>query len=182
MIEVQGLDEVRIRPAAANDLEGLVRIYNHYVVNTHITFDVTPFSVEQRRAWFDRFSGSGPHRLMVAEVDARPVGYASSGKFAAKPAYDRSVETTIYLAPAFVGRGIGHRLYGALLEALDATPGVHRAYGGVALPNPKSIALHERLGFKPAGTFHSVGFKLGRYWDVRWYERPLAGDASLDEA
>jgi phosphinothricin acetyltransferase len=166
-------NEARIRHAARGDLPELVRIYNHYVSATHITFDTVEFSVDQRRAWFDRFSRSGIHRLLVAEVDSRPVGYASSQEFRAKPAYHPSVETSIYLDPEFVGRGLGRLLYTALLETLQAEGGAHRAYGGIALPNPGSVALHERLGFRPIGTFREVGLKFGRYWDVSWYEKEL---------
>jgi phosphinothricin acetyltransferase len=169
------LETPHVRPAEPRDLAELVRIYNHYVATTHITFDTQPFTVEGRRPWFEGFAASGPHRLLVAELDDRPIGYASSRPFAAKPAYHRSVETTIYLDPGFTGRGIGSRLYVALLDALGSEKDVHRAYAGIALPNPGSIALHERCGFAPAGTFREVGFKFGRYWDVRWYEKDVSG-------
>ena len=169
--EVGGLSAARIRPAEERDLPDLVRIYNHYVTTTHITFDIEAFSVDQRRPWFEGFAGCGPHQLLVAAIDERPVGYASTRDFRAKAAYDRSVETTIYLDREFLGRGIGPLLYGALLERIGSEPEVHRAYAGIALPNPTSISLHERLGFKLVGTFHEVGFKFGRYWDVSWYEK-----------
>lgn len=168
----------RIRPAEQEDLPELVRIYNHYVTTTHVTFDTEAFTVDQRRPWFERFSESGPHRLLVAELAHQPVGYASSGEFRAKPAYGQSVETTIYLDPAFIGRGIGQRLYAALLDSIRSEEGVHRAYGGIALPNPGSIALHEGLGFSLVGTFREAGFKLGKYWDVSWYEKDLSGSRS----
>jgi phosphinothricin acetyltransferase len=176
-----GRDETRIRPARAGDLPELVRIYNHYVATTHITFDTEPFSEEGRRPWLDSFSLRGPHRLFVATLGERPVGYASSSGFRPKPAYGRSVETTIYLDPDFAGRGIGRALYEHLLEALGGEPSVHRAYAGIALPNAASVALHERLGFALVGTFREVGFKLGKYWHVSWYEKefpdPRGGEA-----
>jgi phosphinothricin acetyltransferase len=165
---------IRIRSAHQDDLPELVRIYNHYVMATHITFDVEPFSIAERRIWFDGFSLDGPHRLLVADVDARTAGYASSKEFRAKPAYRMSVETTIYLDPLFVGRGVGKTLYGALLEALQAEPQVHRAYGVIALPNPASVALHEQLGFRLVGTLWEVGYKFGKYWDVSWYEKEMS--------
>ena len=167
-----------IRAGEERDLADLARIYNHYIVTTPITFDTQVFTVEQRRPWFDDFATSGPHRLFVAEISDRAVGYASSRQFRAKPAYDQSVETTIYLDPDFVGRGIGPRLYGVLLEAIRSEASVHRACGGITLPNPGSIALHERIGFSPVGTFREVGFKFGRYWDVRWYEKDVSGQNS----
>ncbi len=163
-----------IRPAREQDLPALTRIYNHYVANTHITFDTQPFTVAQRRPWLDAFSLRGPHRLFVATLAERPVGYASSSPFRAKPAYAKSVETTIYLDPDFVGQGLGRSLYAHLLDAIRIEPSVHRAYGGVALPNPVSIALHRHLGFDPVGTFREVGFKFERYWHVTWHEKDLS--------
>jgi phosphinothricin acetyltransferase len=163
-----------IRTAERRDLPELVRIYNHYVLTTWVTFDTREFSVADRLPWFEAFAPTGPHRLLVAERDGRPIGYASSRPFAQKPAYASSVETTIYLDPAFVRQGLGEPLYTALLEVLQSEAGVHRAYGGIALPNPGSIALHERLGFRRAGTYREVGFKLGGYRDVSWYEKDVS--------
>ena len=166
----------RVRPADEHDLPALVDIYNHYVGTTHITFDTEPFAADDRRSWFASFSPTGPHRLLVADVDRKPVGYASSGWFRAKPAYVPTVETTVYLDPAYVGRGIGRQLYGTLLDELRDEPMARRAYAGIALPNPESIALHERLGFRFVGTFHETGFKFERYVDVSWFERGLTDD------
>ena len=164
---------MQIRNARADDLSPLLEIYNHYVVHTHITFDVDPQTLDERRVWLSGFSDSGRHRLLVAESDDRVIGYASSGRFRTKPAYDSSVETTIYLATDATGAGIGKALYGRLLEILEAEAGVHRAYGGVAVPNEASIALHEALGFERVARFGEVGFKFERYWDVVWFERAL---------
>ncbi|UCE03166.1 MAG: N-acetyltransferase [Candidatus Latescibacterota bacterium] len=163
----------RIRSAVDADLPDLVRIYNHYVVHSHVTFDTHPFAVEARESWFRGFAPSGPHRLLVAEIDDEISGYASSGSFRAKPAYRTSVETTVYLAPERVQRGVGPALYAALLGELEAEGEVHRAYAGIALPNPASIALHTRLGFTLVGTFREVGFKFGKFWSVSWYEREI---------
>ena len=160
-----------IRLAHPEDLPELVDIYNHYVTGTHITFDTRPFTVGERTPWFESFAESGPHRLLVAEVDSQLVGYATSSPFRSKPAYSQSVETTVYVHPSFLGRRIGSALYGALLESLVNEKTAHRAYAGIALPNQASVALHERLGFNLVGTFREVGFKFGRYWDVSWYEK-----------
>ena len=169
------MSDLQIRSATAGDLDGLNRIYNHYVTNSHVTFDTRPITVDERRSWFERFSVSGPYRLLVAAADSDIVGYASSSHFRPKQAYLTSVETTVYLDPLYLGRGLGRRLYGELLEALAGDPRVHRAYGGIALPNPASVALHERFGFRPVGTFEQVGHKFDRFWDVRWYEKDLSG-------
>jgi phosphinothricin acetyltransferase len=164
---------MRIREARPEDLPRLLEIYNHYVEHTHCTFDTELISLEARHHWFDSFSETGPYRLFLAESNGQVEGYASSGQFRKKTAYARSVETSIYLAPDHCGVGTGRALYAHLLEALEEEPTVHRAYGGVALPNQASITLHQQLGFKRVGTFSEVGFKLGRYWDVAWFERTL---------
>jgi len=166
-------DKVIIRPAQIDDLPALVRILNHYVTTSHVTFDTEPYAVAQRRGWFDGFSQAGPYRLLVAEACASLVGYASSSVFRAKPAYRTSVETTVYMDPEFVGRGLGAALYGALFEALQKEPRVHRAYGVIALPNPASVSLHLRLGFRLVGTLSEAGFKSDRFWDVSLYERAV---------
>src|SRR4051794_16812567 len=163
---------VTVRPGRLDDLPALTDVYNHYVETSNATFDVTPFTVEARRAWFDHYSPTGPHRLLVADRGGEVLGYATSSPLRPKPAYDTSVETTIYCRPDAVGLGLGRRLYDALLTSL-AGEDLHRAYAGVALPNDASVALHEALGYVALGTYREVGRKFGRYWDVRWFERPL---------
>jgi phosphinothricin acetyltransferase len=167
-----------VRPAAEDDLEAINDIYNHFVAETHITFDVEPVSMEDRREWFGHYAESGRHRLMVAVDGDGVAGFASSSRFRPKPGYLTSVETSVYLAPEMVGKGIGSRLYGELFKAIEGED-VHRAYAGIALPNPASIALHEKFGFKRVAHFTEQGRKFGRYWDVAWFEKPLqgAGDA-----
>ncbi len=162
----------RIRSGHEGDLEELTRIYNHYVVETPITFDIDPITVDQRRDWLHAHPQQGPHRLLVAEEEGKVVGYASSSAFRPKLAYLTSVETSVYLAPEYGGRGLGTRLYAALFEVL-ATEDVHRAYAAVTVPNEASFKLHDRFGFKPAGVHREVGRKFGRYWDVAWFEKEM---------
>ncbi|MEU8591767.1 N-acetyltransferase family protein [Streptomyces sp. NPDC048664] len=168
------LAEVQVRPGVESDLEALTDIYNHYVLTTPITFDTAIFTSEERRPWLLSHLEDGPYRLMVADSrDSQQIhGYATSSPFRAKPAYATSVEVTVYLAPGATGRGVGTLLYEALFAAL-ATEDVHRAYAGIAQPNAASARLHERFGFRPAGTYREVGRKFGRYWDVCWYEKEL---------
>jgi len=161
-----------VRPGRLDDLPALTAVYNHYVETSNATFDVRAFTVDERLAWFDTYAEHGPHRLLVAELDGALLGYATSSPLRAKPAYDTSVETTIYLHPDARGRGIGQHLYGSLLEVLRGQD-LHRAYAGIALPNHASVRLHQALGYEPIGTYHEVGRKFGRYWDVQWFERAL---------
>jgi phosphinothricin acetyltransferase len=162
-----------IRPGRVEDLDQLVRILNHYIVNSHVTFDTEPFDVTAREVWFRTFKPTGRYRLFVADDEGTVAGYASSVPLRAKPAYDTSVETSIYLDPDHTGRGLGIRLYRALLDALEHED-VHRAYAGIALPNPGSVSLHEALGFRHVGTFDEAGRKLDRYWSMGWWERHFA--------
>ena len=164
-----------IRPGESGDLARLVEIYNYYIVETHFTFDTEPFAVGGRTQWFNQFSGSGPYRMLVAEQDDVVVAFASSTQFKPKAAYSTSVETSIYIDQGQTGQGMGLALYAELLEALVDEPSVHRAYGGTALPNPESIALHKRLGFTLVGTYREVGFKFDQYWDVSWFEKDVSG-------
>jgi phosphinothricin acetyltransferase len=162
-----------IRPARAGDLPSLVEIYNHYVTQTPITFDIEPVSVEQRRPWLEQFAASGRHRLLVAESSGLLVGYAGTHPFRTKQAYETTVETTIYCAAGAEGQGIGRALYAALFAGLHGED-IHSFIAGITLPNPASIALHERFGFTLSGTMHAVGRKFGSYWDVGWYEKVQA--------
>lgn len=164
--------DLTIRAASREDLPALTAIYNHYIVNTAITFDIEPYGVEQRVPWFEQFAGSGRYRLFVALEAGTLVGYAGSGPFRPKRAYETSVETTIYCAPHATGRGIGTRLYTVLFDALKGED-VHRALGGITQPNEASMALHRRFGFIEVAYFTENGRKLGRYWDVAWLEKHL---------
>lgn len=166
-----------IRPAVEKDFPAIIALYNHYIVSTPITFDIEPYTLDSRRAWFEQFSNTGRHRLIVTEEDDEVLGYAASMIFRHKAAYDPSVETSIYLLPKACGRGLGHRLYAALFDAL-AGEDIHRAYAGITLPNPASVALHKMLDFHLCGTFTQVGRKFDRYWDVTWYEKSLKNTSS----
>ncbi|MEV0206889.1 N-acetyltransferase family protein [Streptomyces sp. NPDC050788] len=166
--------EVQVRPGVEGDLEALTDLYNHYVRETAITFDTAVFTPQERRPWLLSHPEDGPHRLMVAtDGDTQEIlGYATSSPYRTKPAYQTSVEVTVYVAPHAGRRGIGTLLYKALFAAL-AGEDLHRAYAGIALPNEASTRLHERFGFRHLGTHREVGRKFGRYWDVAWYEKEL---------
>jgi phosphinothricin acetyltransferase len=164
---------ILVRPAVLDDLAALTAIYNHYVVNSTITFDLRPFEPGERRGWFDDHASSGRHRLLVAAgADGVVLGYTTTSRWRPKAAYDTTVESSVYCHPDALGRGIGTQLYAALFDAIAAED-VHRVVAGVGQPNPASVALHDRFGFRQVGVFSSVGRKFGKYWDVAWFERPL---------
>ncbi|MGW8681948.1 N-acetyltransferase family protein [Streptomyces sp. NPDC055817] len=168
--------EVLVRPGGEADLDALTDLYNHYVRETPITFDTAVFTPQERRPWLLSHLEDGRHLLLVAQErdSGRILGYATSGPFRAKAAYDTSVEVSVYCAPDSGGRGIGTLLYDALFKAL-ADQDVHRAYAGITHPNEASARLHARFGFTHVGTYREVGRKFDRYWDVTWYEKPLNG-------
>jgi len=134
----------------SGEYAAVVDIYNHYVENTAATFDTGRFSVGERAPWLAQFQSTGPYQLLVAKIDKVVVGYAYSAPYKPRPAYDVSVETTVYVAPAELGRGIGTQLYSDLLRRLSNSS-LHGAYAGVTLPNEASVRLHRRLGFNEIG-------------------------------
>src|SRR4051812_8901361 len=159
-----------VRSAVLDDLAALTAIYNHYVLHTPITFDVKPCEPDDRRPWFEDHSPAGRHRLLVAEDHGEVVGYATTSRWRPKPAYDSTVESSVYVRHDAVGRGLGRQLYAALFDAM-AGEDVHTIVAGVALPNAASIGLHERFGFREVGVFREVGRKFGTFWDVAWLQR-----------
>jgi len=163
-------DTVIIRPGVREDLPQIVEIYNYYVAETHITFDIDPVDLADRIAWFEDFSAREQYQLWVAQSEGGLLGYAHARAFRPKAAYQTSVEVTVYLAADNNIRGLGSRLYEALFASLEKLD-VHRAYGGIALPNDASIALHLKFGFEPLYIQSEVGRKFGRYYDVQWFEK-----------
>lgn len=163
---------LNVRAGAEADLPALTEIYNHYVVNTAITFDVRPFTPEERRPWLVDHARDPRYRLVVAEDGRGLAGYATTSRWRPKAAYDTTVESTVYCRADATGKGIGVLLYRSLFEAIESAD-VEQIVAGVGLPNAASVALHERLGFRRVGVFTSVGRKFDRFWDVAWYQRPV---------
>lgn len=159
-----------IRAATPDDLVAITELYNTTIVDSHVSFDTEPWTIEDRRSWWE--ARDAELRCLVAEEDGAVVGVAYSSWWRPKAAYRSTMETTVVLADDARGRGVGTQLLGALLEAL-ATEGVHRAVAIIALPNDASVALHRKLGFRDVGTLTEVGTKLGRHWDTLLMEHRL---------
>ena len=160
----------QVRAATLNDMQAVNDIYNHYVHHTAITFDEQPWPLSQRQAWFAKFA-EGPYELLVCEHNAQVVGFAYTSDFRPKTAYNRSAEVTVYTNQELAPKGSGTELYKTLLA--KAEPHFHRLYAIIALPNPGSIGLHEKLGFKEVGILNEVGYKFGVYHSVALLEKRL---------
>jgi len=161
-----------IRRVEQGDLPALLDIYNHYVRETPATFDIAPRTLEQRQQWLDGFASTGRYQCFVAVKDGQAIGWASSHPYKDRAAYDPTVMSSIYLAPAMTGQGIGRPLYSALFDALK-NEDIHRIFAGITQPNEASVRLHLAFGFEPVGVYREVGRKLGRFWDVATYMRPF---------
>jgi phosphinothricin acetyltransferase len=161
-----------IRRVEQGDLPALLDIYNHYVLTTPITFDIEPRTLAQRQEWLDTFKPTGRYQCFVAVESGTAIGWACSGKYKDKAAYDTSVEMSVYLHPSAHGKGLGRRLYQTIIDALQGQD-IHRLYGGITQPNAASVALHVAMGFRHIGTQSEVGRKFGKFWDVALYERGL---------
>jgi L-amino acid N-acyltransferase YncA len=157
-----------IRDATTADAAAISSIYNHYVTDTIITFEETPVSAQ---AMADRIRDTMAEFPWVVYAEGgHTLGYAYASRWKTRSAYRYSVESTVYVDAAQVGRGIGGRLYGRLLVLLGQR-GLHAVVGGIALPNPASIALHEKFGFRKVAHFEQVGYKLGRWIDVGYWQK-----------
>jgi phosphinothricin acetyltransferase len=169
---------VSVRDATPADLPAVAAIYAA-AARTPATFDLDGHAV----AWWEDVLAAGEpaagHWLLVAADAAGVVGYARSTRHKDRPAYATTVETSVYVAEDQRGRGVGDALYSELLDRLDAS-GLRLAVAGITQPNDPSNRLHRAHGFRAVGTFTGVGVKLGRAWDVLWFQRPLRAAPPLD--
>ena len=160
----------RVRPAEPGDVEAMLDIYRPVVLETAISFEFEPPTVDE---FAERLAAVSAHNpWLVTDVDRQVAGYAYASAFRTRPAYRATRETTVYVADWARGRRVGTTLVTALLDALSAQ-GVHQVIAGIALPNPASVALHERLGYEYVGTFPAVGRKFDRWHDLGFWQRAL---------
>jgi L-amino acid N-acyltransferase YncA len=158
---------ISIRNVAAEDAAQICDIYNHYVRNTVITFEQQPVSVPEMQGRIASYASI--YAWLVAEHDGQVLGYAYATRWRARAAYDHTVESTIYVADAARGSGVGRPLYMALLDALRQRS-IHAVVGCIALPNPGSVALHEKCGFGKVAHFAQVGRKFDQWIDVGFWQ------------
>jgi phosphinothricin acetyltransferase len=165
------MQPISIRPATLGDAAAICAIYNPYVADTTISFEEEAVdAADMARRIADVHDAGLP--WLVAQAEGRVLGYAYATKWRARPAYRTSVESTVYTGLDAAGRGIGTLLYRALLDELRRRE-VHMVIGGIAQPNERSVALHEKMGFRKVAHFSEVGRKFGRWVDVGYWELKL---------
>lgn len=157
-----------IRAYGTKDAVKICEIYNYYIANTVITFEENPLSPFDMSARIEAYTKLYP--WLVCEVNGVVVGYAYATKWKERAAYKNSVEITVYLDHTQSANGYGKALYSKLLESLQNMD-CHVVLGGIALPNEASVGLHEYFGFKKVAHFEEVGFKLGRWVDVGYWQK-----------
>jgi len=160
-----------IRPAAPSDAARCAAIYRPFVTDSWVSFETDPPDTMEMASRIAAYGVS--HGWLVAQtLNGAIAGYAYASPHRTRAAYETSADVAVYVDPAHARAGIGRALYGALFPLLR-DKGIHAVFAGIALPNPASIALHEAMGFTPVGIYREVGWKLGGWRDVGWWQRLL---------
>ena len=160
----------RVRLATAADAPALRDIYAPIVRDTATSFELEPPDAAEMARRLDKIMQRYP--WLVCEEAGEVVGYAYGSEHRARPAYQWSVEVSVYVRPGQKRGGVGRLLYDALLRCL-AAQGYYTAVAGITLPNEASVGFHRALGFAPVGTYPKLGYKLGAWHDTGWLARPL---------
>jgi L-amino acid N-acyltransferase YncA len=161
---------VETRLARLDDAEAIRQIYNLEVSSSTVTFDLVPRTLDDQITWLQ--ARSGAHVVLVAEDDGEVVGFASLSPFRERPAYNSTVESSVYVRSDQRGKGVGARLLGELVD-LAAQHGFHTAIARIVGGHEASIGLHRSVGFAEVGTEREVGRKFGTWLDVVVMQRML---------
>jgi phosphinothricin acetyltransferase len=161
---------VDVRLATVNDAEAIRSIYNVEVLESTVTFDLVPRSLEEQQRWLT--ARSGAHAVLVAERGGDVIGFASLSPYRDRPAYSTTVEDSVYVHRDAQGAGVGKALLGALVDTATAH-GFHAMMARIVGGHEASIALHRAHGFDVVGTEREVGRKMGRWLDVVVMQRLL---------
>jgi L-amino acid N-acyltransferase YncA len=152
-----------IRKAALSDAKAISEIYNAEIIHGVATFDTETKTIANREEWLEQHSDKYP--VLVASEEGQVIGFASMTRWSDRAAYDDTAEISIYLSPAFHGRGIGKQLMQAIVEA-GRQGGLHCILSRITQGNDTSIYLHRQLGFETVGILKEVGRKFGKLLDV----------------
>jgi L-amino acid N-acyltransferase YncA len=158
---------MNIRPVNLADAGQIAEIYNYYIRNTPQTFETEPLSADEMRARIAEVSEDYPY--LVAEENGEVFGYSYATQFKLRQAYAYSAEVSIYVKSDAKHMGIGTELYEKLFDELAETD-IHAIIAGISLPNEASVRFHEKLGLSKVAHFREVGYKLGRWIDVGYWE------------
>ena len=164
--------DINIRPGTESDIPILTDIFNYHIENGHSTFTEEPVTVADMLDQFQGYALTGPYRMLVAEIDGKVVGRASSFRYRQSQAFDKTVEIGIYLAPETIGKGVGSKLYQSLFDTL-IYENLHLAVVGIALPNTGSVALHKKFGFQDVGVFDEYAWVGGKFYSSLWMQKRL---------
>jgi L-amino acid N-acyltransferase len=163
--------KIEIRPAGTDDLQAMLAIYNDAILNTTAVYDYQPRTSDAQRQWFETKQAQ---RLpvFVATENATIIGFGSFGPFRPWPAYQYTVENSLYVNSAFRRKGAGTALLASLVTAAQ-TAGYHTMVAGIDATNEASLALHRKAGFEPVAHFREVGWKFERWLNLVFMERIL---------
>jgi phosphinothricin acetyltransferase len=164
-----------IRLATANDAPAVNGIYAPIVRDTVISFELQPPSVAEMQQRIVDTLLRWP--WLVCEHEGEVLGYTYAGKYRVRAAYQWSVDVSVYIHERARRRGIGRALYSALLKCL-VLQGFYNAQAGITLPNVGSVSLHESMGFRTIGVYRKIGYKLGAWHDVGWWQLVLQAHAA----
>lgn len=161
---------VRIRLAQATDAEQILAIYAPFITDMPTTFETIVPSLAEMQSRIRETVKILP--WLVCTDHQQIAGYAYASPHRSRCAYQWSTDVSVYIAKDFRRRGIGKEIYRSLFKIL-ATQGYYNAFAGISLPNPGSVALHESLGFQAVGVYRNVGYKLGSWHNVGWWQLTL---------
>ena len=158
------MKELKIRSVTPSDAEAIAGIYRYYVEHTTVTFDEEPPAAEAIRKGIERIGKEWPY--LVAELDGVVAGYCYVHPWKEKVAYQRTLETTVYIRHGLTSGGIGRRLMERLIAGCRSMGSVHSLIACITAEHEGSRRFHASLGFEEVAMFREVGFKFGRYLDV----------------
>jgi phosphinothricin acetyltransferase len=159
-----------LRLARPEDASAIAEIYRPYVTDTANTFEVDPPSAADFAERMLGIRELAP--WLVCEQGGTVVGYAYAAKHHERAAYQWALNAAVYLAAPYHRRGLGRALYTALFELLRLQ-GFCSVHGGITIPNAASVGLHESMGFRRVALYPAVGYKLGAWYDVGWWQLEL---------
>lgn len=165
---IMAMDDIILRNAREDDLEAILEIYNDVIINTTAVYSEKPHTLQMRSQWYhERVNNNFP--VYVAVADGKIAGFSSFGHFRAWPCYRYTVEVSVYVEKSFRGKGISKILLRALIDRAKVM-NIHAVIAGISADNEISINLHQSFGFREVANFKEVGYKFGRWLDLKFLE------------